>query len=79
MHVGSGSINDQPSLLLGSVTQMLIRTKTLEPQQIYRMHEKEKKRLYSKSTDIDIEHETFTPLVFTTTGGMGKEWLRYHS
>ena len=28
---------------------------------------------------LDIEHGTFTPLVFTTTGGMGKECLKYHS
>ena len=28
---------------------------------------------------IIIEHGTFTPLVFTTTGGMGNECLRYHS
>ena len=50
----------------------------LEPQQIYRLHENEKKRLYSKRV-LDIEHGTFTPLVFTTTGGMGKECLKYHS
>ena len=42
------------------------------------MHENEKKRLYSRRV-LDIEHGTFTPLVFTTTGGMGKECLRYHS
>ena len=52
--------------------------KDLEPQQIYRMHENEKKRLYSRRV-LDIEHGTFTPLVFTTTGGMGNECLRYHS
>ena len=52
--------------------------KDLEPQQIYRMHENEKKRLYSRRV-LDIGHGTFTPLVFTTTGGMGKECLRYHS
>ena len=38
----------------------------LEPQQIYRIHENEKKRLYSRRV-LDIEHGTFTPLVFTTT------------
>ena len=42
------------------------------------MHENEKKRLYSRRV-LDIEHGTFTPLVITTTGGMGKECLRYHS
>ena len=50
----------------------------LERQQIYRTHKNEKKRLYSRRV-LDIEHGTFTPLVFTTTGGMGKECLRYHS
>ena len=39
----------------------------LEPQQIYRQHENEKKRQYS------------TPLILTTTGGMGDECLSYHS
>jgi len=28
---------------------------------------------------LDIEHGTFTPLIFTTTGGMGNECLSYHS
>ena len=36
------------------------------------------KRQYS-SRVLDIEHGTFTPLIFTTTGGMGKECLNYHS
>ncbi|KAK3735137.1 hypothetical protein QZH41_000006 [Actinostola sp. cb2023] len=42
------------------------------------MHENEKKRMYSKRV-MEIEQGTFTPLVFTTTGGMGNECLRYHS
>ena len=46
--------------------------------QIYRNHENEKRRLYSRST-LDIEQGTFTPLVFSSTGGMGKECLRFHS
>ena len=50
----------------------------IEPKQIYRIHENEKKRLYSRRV-LDIEHGTFTPLVFTTTDGMGKECLMYHS
>lgn len=50
----------------------------LEPQQIYRIHENEKTHLYSERV-LDIEHGTFTPLVFTTTGGKGKECLKYHS
>ena len=50
----------------------------LEPQQLYRMHENEKKCPYSSSV-FEIEHGTFAPLVFTTTGGMDQECLRYHS
>ena len=49
-----------------------------EPQQIYRIHENDKKQLHSRRV-LDVEHGSFTPLVFTTTGGKGKEYLRYHS
>lgn len=42
------------------------------------MHEDEKKRKYAERVN-DIEHGTFTPLVFSTTGGMSKECTRYHS
>ena len=52
--------------------------KDQEPQQIYRTHENDKKRLYSRRV-LDVEHGLFTPLVFATTGGMGKECIRYHS
>ena len=37
-----------------------------------------KKRKYN-SRVTEIEQGTFTPLVFTTTGGMADECLRYHS
>ncbi|CAB4021726.1 Hypothetical predicted protein, partial [Paramuricea clavata] len=46
--------------------------------QVYKIHENEKKRLYARRV-LEIEQGTFTPLVFTTTGGMGKECVRYHS
>ena len=49
-----------------------------EPQQIYCIHENDKKRLYARRV-LDVEHGSFTPLVFTTSGGMGKECIRYHS
>lgn len=52
--------------------------RNLEPQQIYKLHENEKKNQYA-SRVLDIEHGTFTPLVFTTSGGMGKECQLYHS
>ena len=50
----------------------------LSPKQIYRIHENEKKRKY-KSRVTEIEQGTFTPLVFTTTGGMADECLRDRS
>ena len=50
----------------------------LSPKQIYRIHENEKKRKYN-SRVTEIGQGTFTPLVFTTTGGMADEYLRYHS
>jgi len=50
----------------------------LSPKQIYRIHENEKNEKYN-SRVTEIEQGTFTPLVFTTTGGMADEYLRYHS
>ena len=50
----------------------------LSPKQIYRIHENEKKRKYNFRV-TEIGQGTFTPLVFTTTGGMAEECLRYHS
>ena len=52
--------------------------KDLNPKQIYCLHENEKKRKYA-SRVIEVEQGTFTPLVFTTTGGMADECLRYHA
>ena len=52
--------------------------KNLTPEQIYKVHENDKKRLYS-SRVLVVERATFTPLVFTTTGGMSDECQRYHS
>ena len=52
--------------------------KNLIPEQIYKLHENDKKRLYS-SRVLELERGTFAPLVFTTTGGMSDECQRYHS
>ena len=52
--------------------------KDLSPKQIYRQHENEKKRIYANRV-MEVEQATFTPLVFTTTGGMAEECRRYHS
>ena len=37
---------------------------------VYRWHEKEKKRSYEDRVR-EVEHGSFTPLVFSTSGGMG--------
>ena len=52
--------------------------KNLTPEQIYKLHENDKKRLYP-SRVLEVERGTFTPLVFTTTGAMSGECQRYHS
>ena len=45
--------------------------------QLYRAHENEKKRMYNQRI-IEVEHATFTPLVFSTSGGESPECLRFH-
>ena len=50
----------------------------LTPKQIYKKRENEKKSQYAERV-MGIEQGTFTPLVFTTTGGMADECVRYHS
>ena len=43
---------------------------------MYKHHEDEKKRAYNARV-INSEHATFTPLVFTTSGGMATECERF--
>ena len=38
----------------------------------YQLNEKEKKRLYNERI-MQVEYGTFTPLVMSATGGMGRE------
>ena len=45
--------------------------------QMYRSHECEKKRKYNARV-LQIEKASFTPLVFSTTGGMGAEADRFY-
>jgi len=44
---------------------------------VNRQHKKEKKRKYANRV-LKVEKGTFTPLVFSTTGGMGDECNRFH-
>ena len=45
--------------------------------QIYAQHENEKKRAYNDRI-LNVEKGSFSPLIFSTTGGMGPECTRYH-
>ena len=49
----------------------------LTPKQIWKKHENEKKRQYAERV-MEIEQGTFTPLVFTTIGGMAYELSLIH-
>ena len=51
------------------------RTNTVKS--IMRKHENEKKAQYNQRV-IQVEHGTFTPLIFTTSGAMGHECQKYH-
>ena len=49
----------------------------LTTESVLKKHEQEKKRGYSRRI-MNIEHGTFTPLVFSVSGGMGKECPMFH-
>ena len=51
--------------------------KHLPVETILRKHENEKKRQYNRRV-MDIEHGTFTPLIFSVNGGIGKECSMFH-
>ena len=44
---------------------------------ILRKHETEKKRQYNQRV-LEVEHGSFTPLIFTTSGAMGYECHKFH-
>jgi len=44
----------------------------------YEINEKEKKRAYSERV-LQVEHGSFTPLVFSAMGGMGRETTKFYS
>ena len=48
----------------------------LSSEQLYKKHEQEKKRKYNDRI-MNVDRGTFTPLVFTTTGGMGPECTKF--
>ena len=76
---------DQTSEQEGSGVQDRMHTLTLESptpvnndtMKTFERHEREKKRHYNHRI-MNIEHGTFTPLVFSVTGVMGKEYSMFH-
>ena len=44
----------------------------------YKVNEKEKKKQYNERI-LQIKHGTFTPLVMSATGGMGRESRKFHA
>ena len=46
------------------------------PSLVYKKHEEEKKRCYNARI-LNVEKATFTPLVFSTHGGMGEEAVAF--
>ena len=56
---------------------MLLHKKHLPVSTILKKHDKEKMRAYN-SRIMDVEHGTFTPLVFSLTGGEDPETSMFH-
>ena len=54
-----------------------LSNRTTSLHQMYRKHEMEKKNAYLERV-LKVEKGTFTPLVFSTTGGMGVEATRFY-
>ena len=46
--------------------------KNIEIEKCYKRHETEKKKMYEERI-LNVEHSTFTPLIFSVTGGMSRE------
>ena len=69
LQVGSGAaVLREPSLTLGFSILMLPQTNSPYPT-CYRKHENIKKRAYEQRVR-EVEHGSFTPLVFSSTGGI---------
>ena len=93
VHIGSTIITDKSRLDVSAVGLWSANEKTYldvrvvhpnspsylskSSDEIYEQHEREKKRNYNCRV-LQVERGSFTPLIFTTTGGMGPEATRYH-
>ena len=47
------------------------------PDKLYLQHEREKKNMYNDRV-LQVEKGSFSPLIYSTTGGMGVECTKYH-
>ena len=50
--------------------------KNIDIEKCYKRHETEKKKMYEERI-LNVEHSTFTPLIFSVTGGMSRECTRF--
>ena len=68
----SGEVDSRGHILMSGVFNPFVKSK-LETLlvQTYRKHEREKCQKYEQHV-VDIEHSSFTPLLFSATGGMSK-------
>ena len=57
---------------------MARRYESQELNKAYEINEREKKRQYNERT-LEVDHGSFTPLVMTALGGMGREASRFYS
>ena len=55
----------------------MLRDRRTEVDKCFRANENEKKRHYAQRV-LRVENGSFTPLVFATNGGMGKECARFY-
>ena len=51
--------------------------KDMPIRKVFLQHEREKRRKYNDRI-LNVDHGTFTPLIYSITGGMGPEALYYH-
>ena len=73
-----GSDRDLHFSMFGCITPMQTLTETLLLRRYTRSMRKRRRGKYAGRV-MGIEQGTVTPLVFTTTGGMANECVKYHS
>ena len=64
-------------LVVRVINTNLISQQRISSEKVYEKHEMEKKRKYNDRI-MNVEHGTFTPLIFSTHGGVGPEAQQFH-